>query len=141
MRGMFSCNGFVPILFRNSPIPNRDPNRKSMSRAGGVQAGAISCRKMAMQRAHSVSSDCTSFRTKEGTYKKGTFQYCRETRKSHSGKEVAPVTVSFVSCKDKEGTNGWITFNSAKEFYFYPFHGMRKVSLCMTHAGSNHFSN
>jgi WD40 repeat protein len=73
-----------------------------------------------------MSHESTSFRTKEGTYKKGSFQYCRETRKAHSGKELSPVTVSFVSCKDKEGTKEWITFNSAKEFYFYPFHGMRK---------------
>jgi hypothetical protein len=83
---------------------------------------------MALQRVHSMSHESTSFRTKEGTYKKGSFQYCRETRKAHSGKELSPVTVSFVSCKDKEGTKEWITFNSAKEFYFYPFHGMRKVS-------------
>ena len=84
---------------------------------------------MAMQRTYSVSLDSISFRTKEGTYRKGAFQYCRETRKAHMGKELTPVTVSFVSCKDKEGTNEWITFNSAREFYFYPFYGMRKVSL------------
>ena len=81
---------------------------------------------MAMQ---SPSSYSTSFGTKEGTYRKGNFQYCRETRKAHSGKELAPVSVSFVSCKDKEGLSEWITFNSAKEFYFYPFYGMRKVSF------------
>lgn len=83
---------------------------------------------MALQRTYSMSHESTSFRTKEGTYKKGSFQYCRETRKAHSGKELGPVTTSFVSCKDKEGTKEWIMFNSAKEFYFYPFHGMRKVS-------------
>lgn len=87
---------------------------------------------MATQRTQSIPFHSSSFRTKEGIYKKGTFQYCRETRKPHSGKEVAPVSVSFVSCKDKEGQNEWITFNSAKEFYFYPFYGMRKVSCDCT---------
>lgn len=87
---------------------------------------------MATQRTQSVSFHSSSFRTKEGIYKKGTFQYCRETRKPHSGKELAPVSVSFVSCKDKEGSNEWITFNSAKEFYFYSFYGMRKVSCAST---------
>lgn len=87
---------------------------------------------MATQRTQSIPFHSSSFRTKEGIYKKGTFQYCRETRKPHSGKELAPVSVSFVSCKDKEGQNEWITFNSAKEFYFYPFYGMRKVSYVCT---------
>ena len=83
---------------------------------------------MATQRTMSVSSHSTAFRTKEGTYTKGQFQYCRETRKPHSGRELAPVSVSFVSCKDKEGQSEWIAFNSAREFYFYPFYGIRKVS-------------
>ena len=84
---------------------------------------------MAMQRTHSMSYECaSSFRTKEGAYKKGSFQYLRETKKAHTGKELSPVTVSFVSCKDKDGSKEWITFNSAKEYYFYPFYGMRKVS-------------
>ena len=76
-----------------------------------------------------MSYESVSFRTKEGTYKKCSFQYLRETRKAHTGKELSPVAVSFVSCKDKEGSKEWITFNSAKEYYFYPFHGVRKVGL------------
>lgn len=82
-------------------------------------------------RTHSMSYESTSFRTKEGTYRKNSFRYCRETKKAHSGKELSSVAVSFVSCKDKDGSNDWITFNSAREYYFYPFHGVRKVGYRM----------
>ena len=84
---------------------------------------------MATQRGYTKPTLRTEFKTKEGTYKNvKCFQYCRPNGQPLLGKELSPVSVSIVSCKDEEGLNEWIVFNSAKELYFYPFYGVRKVS-------------
>lgn len=84
---------------------------------------------MATYRTASVSTPRTEFKTKEGVYRSiKTLEHCRPSRQPLLGKELSPVSVSFVSCKDKEGLSEWIAFNSAKELYFYPFYGVHKVS-------------
>ena len=71
----------------------------------------------------------TEFSTKEGSYKNvKASEHCRPSRVPLFGKELSPVQVSTVSCKDKDGVCEWILFNSGKELYFYPFEGVGKVN-------------
>ena len=75
----------------------------------------------------------TEFSTKEGWYRNvKASEHCRPSKQPLFGKELSPVQVSFVSCKDKDGLLEWILFNSGKELYFYPFDGVGKVGACVT---------
>ena len=70
----------------------------------------------------------TEFSTKEGTYKNvKASEHSRPSRQPLFGKELSPVQVSTVSCKDKEGVSEFLLFNSGKELYFYPFDGVGQV--------------
>lgn len=70
----------------------------------------------------------TEFFTREGVYKNvRASEYCRPSRQALFGKELSPVKVSFVNCKDKDGTGEWVVFNAGKELYVYPFEGVGKV--------------
>lgn len=74
------------------------------------------------------------FTTKEGTYRNvRASEHCRPSRQPLFGKDLSPVQVSVVSCKDKEGLSEWIVFNSGKELYFYTFDGVGKVCCLSTH--------
>lgn len=80
----------------------------------------------------SLSELRSEFSTKEGTYKNvKASEHCRPSRQPLFGKELSPVQVSTVSCKDRDGLCEWILFNSGKELYFYPFEGVGKVRLRM----------
>lgn len=80
-------------------------------------------------RSHVQAEFRTEFSIIEGTYKNiRVSEHCRPSRQPLFGKELSPVKVSFVSCKDKDGLCEWIVFNSAKELYFYPFDGVGKVN-------------
>ncbi len=70
----------------------------------------------------------TEFSTREGVYRNVRLsEHCRPSRQALFGKELSTVRVSFVSCKDKDGTVEWIVFNAGKELYVYPFDGVGKV--------------
>ena len=74
----------------------------------------------------------TEFSTKEGQYKNvKASEHSRPSRQPLFGKELSPVQVSTVSCKDKEGVSEFLLFNSGKELYFYPFDGVGQV--CVWH--------
>ena len=82
----------------------------------------------------------TEFTTKEGTYRNiKSSEHSRPSRQALYGKELFPVQVSFVSCKErgKDGVCEWILFNSGKELYFYPFDGVGKVSSRCSRRGQN----
>eukprot|EP00731_Ephydatia_muelleri_P027221 Em0019g94a len=70
----------------------------------------------------------SEFKTREGIYKNiRTSQYCRPSRQPLAGKELQPVRLSFVSCKDQGGRlQEWIVFNAGKELYVYRFEGVGK---------------
>ena len=94
--------------------------------------GSKTVRKMATASLRSSSTSATEIRsdfsTKEGTYRNvKASEHCRPSRQPLFGKELSPVEVSCVSCKDKDGVYEWIAFNSGKELYFYRFEGVGKV--------------
>ena len=70
----------------------------------------------------------TEFTIREGTYRNVRLsEHCRPSRQPLFGKELSPVKVSFVTCKDNDGVCEWIVFNAGKELYVYPFEGVGKV--------------
>ena len=84
--------------------------------------------KMAVSKG-SLSELRTEFSTKEGSYKNvKASEHCRPSRQPLFGKELSPVQVSTVACKDKDGVCEFLLFNSGKELYFYPFDGVGQVS-------------
>ena len=91
-------------------------------------------------RSGSFQSDIRSeFSTKEGVYRNiKASEHCRPSRQALLSKELSPVRVSLVGCKDSDGHHEWILFNSGKELYFYRFEGVGKVLLwpldCVTAA-------
>lgn len=77
----------------------------------------------------------TEFSTREGVYRNiHISEHCRPSRQPLFGKELSPVKVSFVTCKDKNGVSEWIVFNAGKELYVYPFGGVGKV-CCKRYSG------
>ena len=82
-----------------------------------------------MRRAYTATAEYrTEFTIREGTYKNVRLsEHCRPSRQPLFGKELSPVKVSFVTCKDNDGVREWIVFNAGKELYVYPFEGVGKV--------------
>lgn len=70
----------------------------------------------------------TEFTIREGTYRNVRIsEHCRPSRQALFGKELSPVRVSFVMCKDNDGVCEWIVFNAGKELYVYLFEGVGKA--------------
>ncbi len=83
---------------------------------------------MSVRSSYTAPEYRTEFSTREGVYRNVRLsEHCRPSRQALFGKELSPVRVSFVNCKDKDGVVEWIVFNAGKELYVYSFDGVGKV--------------
>ena len=77
----------------------------------------------------SPSSELRSdFKTKDGVYRN--LKECQLSKPRGQpllGKELSETRISLVELKDMQGISEWIVFNSGRELFCYPYHGVQVV--------------